>query len=90
VLVELVGPGTVLRGKANTAANIDTDAKLLPLLFDYVNFDRSAATVAGALTIDENESDTPATLALCIFNGDIVKGTLDVGVCNSHLWMGTV
>lgn len=90
VSVELVGPGTILRGKANTATNIDTDAKLLPLLFDYVNFDRSAATVAGLLTIDENEGDTPATLALCILNGDIVKGTLDVAVANSHLWIGTV
>lgn len=88
--VELVGPGTILRGKATTAANVDTDAELLPLLFDYVNFDRSAATVAGLLTIDENEGDTPGTLALCILNGDIVKGTLDVAVANSHLWIGTV
>ena len=90
VSVELVGPGTLLRGKAATAANIDTDAKLLPLLFDYVNFDRSAATVAGSLTIDEDQTDTSATLALCIINGDIVKGTLDVLVANSHLFLGTV
>jgi hypothetical protein len=90
VNVEVVGPGTILRGKANTATNIDTDAKLLPLIFDYVNFDRSAATVAGSLTIDEDEGDTPGTLALCIFTGDIVKGTLDVAVANSHLWIGTV
>lgn len=88
--VELVGPGTILRGKATTATNMDTAAKLLALTFDYVNFDRSAVTSVGVLTIDENQGDTPATLALCILAGDITKGILDVGVANSHLWLGTV
>ena len=44
--VLLVGQGTILEGKATTVANVNTDAKLLLLLNDYVNCDRSAATAA--------------------------------------------
>ena len=78
--VEIVGPGTVLEGDAATAANIDTDAKLLLLLLDTVACDRSAATKAGVLTIDEDEGDDPNNHGLTILDGDIVKGTLRVGI----------
>lgn len=76
--VEICGPGTVLEGRATTAANINTDALLLVILNDYVAFDRSAATAAGVLTIDEDEGDDPNVHGLCILDGDIVKGTLRV------------
>jgi hypothetical protein len=88
--VEMVGPGTVLEGKANTATNVNTDAKLLGLLFDFVCFDRSAATAAGILTIDEDEGTDQDVHGLCILNGDIVKGTLLVTPTNSTLWRGLV
>jgi len=88
--VELVGPGSVLEGRANTATNMDTDAELLGILNDYKNFDRSAATVAGVLTIDEDQADAAATLSLYVLDGDIVKGTLRVAAVNASIWTGTM
>lgn len=88
--VELIGPGTIIEGKANTASNMDTDTKLLGLLFDFVCFDRSAATAAGVLTIDENEGTDQDVHGLTILNGDIVRGTLLVTPTNSTLWRGLV
>lgn len=88
--VEMVLPGTILEAKATTAANMDTDAKLLGLLFDFVCFDRSAATAAGVLTIDEDEGTDFDVHGLCILDGDIVKGTLLVTPTNSTLWRGLV
>ena len=69
--------GQVIRGKAATAANIDTDAELLLLLNDSVAFDRSAATEDGTLTIDEDEGDDPNVHGLTIIDGDTSAGTLD-------------
>lgn len=74
VLVHTLLPNTMLRGKATTAANINTAAKLLALKGDYVAFDLAA----GVFTIDEDEGDDPNVHGLCIIDGDIVKGTLDV------------
>ena len=88
--VELIGPGAFIQGRAQTAANMNTDALLLPLLNNYVNFDRSAATVAGVLTIDENEASGTGTLSLMIVDGDVVNGTLDCACVNSSLWTGTM
>lgn len=88
--VELIGPGTIIEGRATTAANINTDALLLPLRNDYVNFDRTAATVAGVLTIDEDQGDTQGTLSLMILEGDIVKGTLRCACVNASIWTGTM
>ena len=45
--VQLVGPGTIIQGKAKVATNMNTDAKLLAILNDTVIFARSAATAAG-------------------------------------------
>lgn len=74
--VELCVPGTVLEAKATTAANVNTDAKLLGLLFDFVAFDRSADTAAGTLTLDEDEGTDPDVHGMMILDGDIVSGRM--------------
>jgi hypothetical protein len=89
-VVELVGPGSVISGKATTPGNIDTAAKLLAVKLDFVTFDRSADTVAGILTIDEDEGDDPNVHGLCIIGGDIEKGTLDVLTAAGLLFGSTV
>ena len=76
VLVTTLLPGSVLRGGATTAGNVDTAAKLLGLIFDYVAFDVTTGTV----TIDEDEGDDPNVHGLCIQDGDIDRGELDVTV----------
>jgi hypothetical protein len=90
-IVELVGPGTILEGKATTAANVNTDAKLLGMLNDTTNFDRSAATAAGILTIDETNTTAKksSTLSLVIISGDINKGTLRVAVTGGGIIGGS-
>lgn len=65
---------SLIRGKATTAANIDTDAELLALLHDAVTFDLNS----GVYTIDENDGANAG--GLMIMDGDIAKGTLDVEV----------
>ncbi len=67
-------PGTVLRGKPTTASNMNTQALLDGLRFDYVACDVTSL----AQTIDEDEGDDPNVHGLCILDGDIVAGTLDV------------
>lgn len=88
--VELVGPGSRLAGAMTTPANAATAANLLAILGDFVAFDRSADTVAGVVTIDENEGDDPNVHGLWILDGDIVKGTLDVMVAASTIFGSTV
>lgn len=90
ILVEIVGPGSVLSGKATTVANIDTATKLKAIQGDYVTFDRSADTVAGVVTIDEDEGSDNDVHALFIIDGDIVKGTLEVFCAQSNIWRGAV
>lgn len=82
VNVQLVGAGVILSGRATTAANINTDAKLLLILNDVTNFNRSAATAAGLLTIDETNTTAgkSSTKSLVIIGGDTQKGTLRVAV----------
>lgn len=65
---------TVLRGKAHTADNINTAAKLLAFINNSVTFDYTDPN----FTIHENETDDPNVHGLIILDGDIVKGTLDV------------
>ena len=74
--VELVQSGTVMECKANTTSNVDTDAKLLALLLDQVTFDRSAATAAGTLTVDENEGTDAVVHGIMILDGRITDGML--------------
>jgi hypothetical protein len=88
--VEIVGPGTVLSGAMNTPGNANTAALLLGIKGDYVCFDRSAATAAGVLTIDENEGSDNDVHSLFILDGDIVKGTLEVFVAQANIWRGAV
>lgn len=75
--VEVVVPFvTRLRGRATTAANMDTDSELKAFIQDAVCFD----LVAGVFTVDEDEGDDPNVHSLVIVDGDIAKGTLDVYV----------
>lgn len=65
---------TRIRGKAKTAANVDTDAELLLILWDYVLFDLTTAVY----TIDDTAAADSS--ALTIVNGNPAKSTLDVVV----------
>ena len=65
---------TVLRGRAKSAAAIDTDAELLAILNDNVLFDLTSSSY----TIDESVDAN--TAGLMIRDGDIVRGTIDVVV----------
>lgn len=89
--VRLVGAGSCLQGKATTATNVNTDAKLKGILNDTTNFDRSAATAAGVLTIDETNTTAKksSTLSLVIISGDIQKGTLRVYVTGGGIIGGS-
>lgn len=91
ISVELVGAGVILQGKATSATNVNTDAKLLGMLNDTTNFDRSAATAAGILTIDETNTTAKksSTLSLVIISGDIQKGTLRVAVTGGGIIGGS-
>ena len=75
VQVYMIHPNvTVMRAKATTPANIDTDAELLAILNDTVTFDLTGSTY----TIDEDEGDDPNVHGLAIVDGNIATGTLDV------------
>ncbi len=63
---------TRLRGKAKVAANVDTDAELLLVLFDAVDFDLTSAVY----TIDDTAASNAS--GLNIVNGNTAKSTLDV------------
>lgn len=65
---------TLIRGKAKSAAAIDTDAELLAILWDVVLFDLTT----GVYTIDQ--AAAADTSGLRVQNGNISKGTLDVTV----------
>lgn len=62
---------TRIRGRAKTAANVDTDAELLAILFDAVDFDLTT----GAYTIDDTAASNASGLQ--IVDGNIAKQTLD-------------
>lgn len=74
VNVFVPAPGkSVMRCKATTTTNIDTDDELEGVLQDCVTFDLTGTT----FTVDENEGDDPNVHGLQIVDGDISKGTLD-------------
>lgn len=62
---------TRIRGRAKVFANVDTDAELLAIMFDAVDFDLTA----GAYTIDDTAVSNASGLQ--VVDGNIVKGTLD-------------
>ena len=70
---------TVLRGKATTSSNMDTQSELDGLKNDWVTFDVTASSgTNGIFTIDENEGTDPDVHGLKIIDGDISLYTLDV------------
>lgn len=72
---------SVIRGKAHTATNVDTQAEIDLLLFAWVTFDVDAlAGTNGDFTVDENETLDTNVNSLQIRRGDPVLGTLDVKV----------
>lgn len=75
--VEHAIPGlTIMECLANTVGNVDTAAELLGIKFDQVTFDRSAATAAGVLTVDEDEGTDTDVHGLLILDGRITDGML--------------
>ncbi len=69
----------IIRGKAKSAAAVDTDAELIALLFTFVLFDLTA----GVYTIDTAVAAN--SNGLRIEDGDIVRGTVDVTVDGRNL-----
>jgi hypothetical protein len=65
---------TLIRGKAKTATNIDTDAELLAILWDAIDIDLTAAVY----TFDETAASNAS--GFIIQNGDTSKQTLDCWV----------
>ena len=72
--VAIVVPGiTVMRCKATTAANVDTQAEIDALVGDTVSMDLTSTT----FTIDENEGDDDNVHGFIILGGDPIAKTLD-------------
>ena len=71
----------LIRGKAETAGNIDTDAELLAILNDATLIDYSAtgASDGGQLYTIKDTAGADTSM-LAIIDGNIAKGTLDVEV----------
>lgn len=69
----------IIRGKAKSAAAVDTDAELLALLFTFVLFDltTSSYTIDTAVAANSN--------GLRIEDGNITRGTVDVSVDGRNL-----
>ena len=72
--VELVQSGTVLECFANTPGNVDTDAEILGVVLDQVTFNRSAATAAGILTINEDQGTNTVVNGLMILDVRVTDG----------------
>lgn len=88
--VELAVPGTILECLATTVANVNTDANLLGVLLDHVAFDRSAATAAGTLTLDEDEGTDPDVHGMMILDGRITDGMMFFTPSNAWIGRGQV
>lgn len=72
--VAIVVPGqTVMRAKATTAANVDTQAEIDALVGDTVSLDLTSTT----FTIDEDEGDDDNVHGFIIVGGDPIAKTLD-------------
>lgn len=84
VLVDLVGPGTILEGDATTGANCDTATELNALMGDFVAFDVSATSV---YTIDEDQNASNSNVNLCIVGGDTIRTRLFV-MCTQGTLVG--
>ncbi len=73
----------VIRGRAETAANIDTAAELLAIIQDYslIDYNATGGTDGGELYTIKDAASAD-TSGLEIVDGDTAKGTLDVIVDN--------
>lgn len=92
-VISLIPGLTQLRGKATTAASIDTAAELLGVIGDCVTFDLTGSGTNGdgnVFTIDEDEGDNPNVHGLKIITGNTVRGTLDVLVNVLATMAGTI
>ena len=70
---------TVLRAKATTSGNMDTQSELNGLLLDWICADVTAVSgTNGTFTLDENEGSDPNVHGFQVVDGDIVAYTLDV------------
>lgn len=88
--VEIAVTGTILECLATTVANLNTDALLLGLLCDCVAFDRTAATAAGVLTLDEDEGTDFDVHGLMILDGRITDGMMYFTPANAWIGRGLV
>lgn len=78
-VITVIPVRTVLKAKATTTANIDTQSELDGVKNDWVAFDVTASSgTNGVFTIDEDEGTDPDVHGLKIIDGDIVEYTLDV------------
>lgn len=70
---------TRIRGKGETAANIDTDAELLAILYDatLIDYASTGSPSSGPLYTIKDTASADSS-GLTIVNGDIAKQTLDV------------
>lgn len=82
VRLDIVGPGSLLMGKATNSANMNTAALLNGILYDYVTFDLTGTVY----TIDEDEGNNVDTHSLFILSGDTAKGTLNVLVSSVSIF----
>jgi hypothetical protein len=92
VNVELVGPGTVIKGRATTPANINTAALFLAVQGDYVCFDVTASTgTNGIFTIDEDEGDDPNVhTGMIQSSSDWAAGYINMLVAHATTFYSTV
>ena len=79
IVARPIGDNGVLRGKAETATNVDTTTELVGILLDVTLIDYSATgAVDGGELYTIKDTASADTSGLQIVNGDIFKGTLDV------------
>lgn len=88
--VELAVCGTILEALATTVTNVDTDAKILGIVLDHVAFDRSAATAAGTLTLDEDEGTDPDVHGLMVMDIRVTDGMCFFTPSNAWIGRGQV
>lgn len=88
--VELAVPGTIMECLASTPANVNTDAKILGVSLDHVAFDRSAATAAGTLTLDEDEGTDADVHGMIILDARVTDGMMYFTPSNAWIGRGLV
>jgi len=80
-------PGIVYEGYADTASNIDTQAKLDAYMNDRVQALVSATTIAGDWTIDEDGGEDQ-TSPFMLVDGDFERGTVKFIIREGATYLG--